>query len=151
MSFDLISDASYLSDEGMLRLLCPSAFCHITLQCIISLDVGECGNSTKQVRFDLHSQSARPSGDSLPRDTLELSVEDETDSEDPLLNPSQPCPTPPSQSLDLSVLDESQLSKEMKALSLDVPQINTVRALQEEVIKLASRVHRAKNSVSCSS
>ncbi|KAM7540475.1 hypothetical protein Aperf_G00000038664 [Anoplocephala perfoliata] len=123
MSLDLISDASYLSREA-----------------------DECGNTTKQVRFDLLPRSTKPSGDSLPRDTLELSIEDETASQDAFPNPQQPCPTPVSESLDLSVLDESHLSREIEALSLDIPQINTVRSLQEEVIKLAGRVHRAKNS-----
>ncbi|KAM3187833.1 hypothetical protein ACTXT7_001530 [Hymenolepis weldensis] len=116
-------------------------------------DDGENGNTTKQVRFNLHSQTPSSTtsilphfADSFPRDNLELSVEDEPDNRDfsPWLP--QSLPSMLSKSLDLSVLDEPQLSRNLDALSLDVPQINTVRNLQEEVIKLANRVHRAKNS-----
>ncbi|VUZ42123.1 unnamed protein product [Hymenolepis diminuta] len=131
MSIELISDASCLSDG----------------------DGGENRNTTKQVRFNLHSQtpistaSNRPHfADSFPRNSLELSVEDESDNQDFSPRPLQSLPSVLSKSLDLSVLDEPQLSRNLDALSLDVPQINTVRNLQEEVIKLACRVHRAKNS-----
>nr|CDS34130.1 hypothetical transcript [Hymenolepis microstoma]CUU97933.1 hypothetical transcript [Hymenolepis microstoma] len=128
MSLELISDASCLSDG----------------------DGCENGSTSKHVRFNLRSKtpSSMPSiqlhfADSFPRDNLELTLEDETDNGD--ISP-QPLPCIHSEALDLSISDEPQLSRDLEALSLDIPQINSVRNLQEEVIKLASRVHMAKNS-----
>lgn len=158
MSIELISDASCLSDGGKFAFhfqFCIHFVMHFNKILLILVDGGENGNTTKQVRFNLHSQtpisttSIRPNfADSFSRNNLELSVEDEPDNQDFSPRLPQSLPSVLSKSLDLSVLDEPQLSRNLDVLSLDVPQINTVRNLQEEIIKLASRVHRAKNSVS---
>ncbi|EUB54742.1 hypothetical protein ECG_00724 [Echinococcus granulosus] len=129
-NLDLISDASFVSDEGK----------------------GGCSTKTKQVRFDalfspLETEAVNTPSfvDGLPKEALTKCGKNSV-GEEALTHTSLPLPATPSESLDLSVLDEPHLQQTLEALSLDAPKINSVRALQEEIIQIASRINKASQS-----
>ncbi|VDK35606.1 unnamed protein product [Taenia asiatica] len=129
-NLDLISDASFLSDEG----------------------VGDCSIRAKQVRFDAFSSPLQTKATSissladgpLQEDSNECDKKSVGEEAPPYS--SLPISVTLSESLNLSVLDEPHLQQTLEALSLDTPKINSIRMLQEEVIQIANRIHKASQS-----
>ncbi|VDM32984.1 unnamed protein product [Hydatigera taeniaeformis] len=128
---DLISEASFLSVE---------------VDC-------DRGVKSKQVRFDMCSSSVEPKAANVflhadaPSQENLTECDDMYTVDDAQLHSSLFPSVTPSESLDLSVFDEPQLQQTLEALSLDEPKMNSVRMLQEEVIQIANRIHKASQSV----
>lgn len=154
-NLDLISDASFLSNEGKLSS-CRALFISISSDAIIhffTLGDGDCNIKAKQVRFGAPPSSLKKKAinisslvDGLPQEDPPGCDESRVREEAPL-HSLLPIPATLSESLDLSVLDEPHLQQTLEALSLDTPKINTVRVLQEEVTQIASRIRKASQSV----
>lgn len=113
---------------------------------------GHLSSTIKQVRFQdplvesRNNQNNSPG--SLPRKSVMTYNTVNASKGTDMTNSSVPVSDIVAASLDLSVLDEPHLSNGLRALTLDAPQANTVKALQEEIIQLAGRVYVASNSVS---
>lgn len=118
-------------------------------------------NNEKQVRFDLKVSNtggapraqASLYPDSLPRHAPQEDTGDERVYEEHYIHvypqppPQPPLSASPSCSLDLSVYDEPGFSRSIERTSISSPKINSLKALQEEVLRLANRVQNASNSV----